>query len=137
MEFLALIFMVFVAVKGIKFYLAFSREQAERDAAAAAARAEQLRAEAAAEAERVARLMTTPEGRFQLQSEAAQRQHAETLKAQERQHAEALKAQERQFAEKAAADARRHEQELAALKLCGTCGDGKDSRAHLNNCRAA
>ena len=119
MEFLAFVVIVFVAFKGIKFYLS------DR-AAQAAALAEQLRAEAAAKAERVARLMTTEEGRFQLHAENQALQHAETLKALERQHAE-----------KSAEDARRHERELAALKLCGMCGDAKDSRGHLNNCRAA
>ena len=130
MEFLAFVVIVFVAFKGIKFYLS------DR-AAQAAALAEQLRADAAAKAERVARLMTTEEGRFQLHAENQALQHAETLKAQERQHAETLKALERQHAEKSAEDARRHERELAALKLCGMCGDAKDSRGHLNNCRAA
>ena len=56
-----------------------------KSAATAAAKAK-----VAAEEARVAELMSTEQGRFQLQAERQERHHAERLAAQERQHAEQI-----------------------------------------------
>jgi|GEM_PF-5739559 len=57
------------------------------------------KAAAAAEEARVAKLMSTEEGRFQLQAERLERHHAERLAAQERQHAEQLEEMRRRQAD--------------------------------------